>query len=64
MILLQKGSERIGVWIEERENALEDYRKAFGAEPPAEASIAVMSDADNTGEKAIGYVDYVEVSAF
>jgi hypothetical protein len=64
MILLQKGSERAGVWIEERVNALEDYRKAFGNEPPAEASIAVMSDADNTGEKATGYVDYIVVSAF
>jgi hypothetical protein len=64
MILLQKGSERVGMWIEERVNALEDYRKAFGTEPPAEASVAVMSDADNTGEKATGYVDYIEVSAF
>lgn len=64
MILMQKGSERAGVWIEECANALEDYRKAFGTEPPAEASIAVMSDADNTGEKATGYVDYIEVSAF
>jgi hypothetical protein len=64
MILMQKGSERVGIWIEERVNALEDYREAFGTEPPAEASIAVMSDADNTGEKATGYVEYIEVSAF
>jgi hypothetical protein len=64
MILLQKGTERTGQWIDERTNALEDYRKAFGTEPPTEASIAVMSDADNTGEKATGYVDYIEVSAF
>jgi hypothetical protein len=64
MILLQKGSERAGNWIEERANALVDYRKAFGKEPPAQARIAIMSDADNTGEKATGYVDYIEVSAF
>lgn len=64
MILLQKGPDRAGAWIEERANALEDYRQAFGTEPPSEASIAVMSDADNTGEKATGYVDYIEVSAF
>lgn len=64
MVLLQKGSERAGQWIEERTNALEDYRMAFGKEPPAEASIAVMSDSDNTGEKATGYMDYIEVSAF
>jgi hypothetical protein len=64
MILLQKGPDRAGAWIEERANALEDYRQAFGTEPPSEASIAVMSDADNTGEKATGYIDYIEVSAF
>ena len=62
MILLQKGSDRAGFWIEERVNALDDYRRAFGTEPPREASIAIMSDADNTGEKAIGYLDYIEVS--
>lgn len=62
MILLQKGPERKGQWIEERVNALADYRKAFGADPPLEASIAIMADADNTGEKSTGYVDYIEVS--
>jgi len=63
MILLQKGSDRAGLWIEERVNALDDYRKAFGTDPPREAAIAIMSDADNTGEKATGYLEYIEVSA-
>jgi hypothetical protein len=62
MILLQKGPDRAGQWVDEQVNALEDYRKAFGADPPREATIAIMSDADNTGEKATGYVDYIEVS--
>jgi len=61
MILLQKGAERAGQWIEERTTRLRHYRKAFGTEPPTEASIAVMSDADNTGEKATGYIEYIEV---
>ena len=63
MILLEKGSDRAGLWIEERVNALEDYRKAFGTDPPREAAIAIMSDADNTGEKATGYLEYIEVSS-
>jgi len=62
MILIQKGPERTGQWIEERVNALEDYRKAFEIDPPLEASIAIMADSDNTGEKATGYVEYIEVS--
>ena len=63
MILLQKGPERAGQWIEECVNALTDYRKAFGTDPPLEAGIAIMADADNTGEKAKGFIDYIEVSA-
>ena len=64
MILLQKGSDRAGLWIEERVNALDDYRQSFGTDPPQEASIAIMSDADNTGEKATSFVDYIDVSAW
>jgi hypothetical protein len=63
MILMQKGSQRVGLWVDERVNALEDYRKAFGADPPVEAGIAIMADSDNTREKSTGYVDYIEVSA-
>ncbi len=63
MILLQKGPAHMGQWVEEKVNALNDYRKAFSADPPASAALAIMSDADNTGEKATGFIDYIEVSA-
>lgn len=63
MILLQKGPDRTGQWLEEKVNALEDYREAFGSDPPAEAALAIMADADNTGKKATGYADYIEVVA-
>lgn len=62
MILLQKGSGRVGQWVEETVNALVDYRTAFGGNPPTEAALAIMSDADDTGEKSAGFVDYIEVS--
>ena len=61
MIILQKGKQKIGAWVEETVNIVEDYRKAFGKDPPAEAGIAVMNDSDNTGESAVSYVDFVEV---
>jgi hypothetical protein len=47
--------------VEEEANILEDYTKAFGAAPPAIASIAIMNDSDNTGESSVSYVDYIEV---
>ena len=46
--------------MEESVNVLEDYRKAFGKDPPAMAGLAVMSDTDNTGESAEAYLDFIE----
>ncbi|MFQ5456207.1 MAG: DUF3047 domain-containing protein [Nitrospirota bacterium] len=61
MILLQKGGANAGKWKTESVNIIEDYRSAFGEDPPAISSIAIMNDSDNTGEKAVSYVDYIEV---
>ncbi len=61
MIVVQSGTENIGKWLEHEVNILEDYRKAFGKDPPEEASIAIMNDSDNTGESSLSFVDYLEV---
>jgi len=62
MIILQAGKDRLGAWIKEEVNILEDYREAFGEDsPPQEAQLAIMSDADNTGGKAVAYVDWIEL---
>jgi len=61
MVILEAGAEKAGQWVEEDVDILADYRRAFGAEPPAEASLAVMNDSDNTGERSVSYVDYIEV---
>ena len=52
-----------GQWTEEETNMLEDYRKAFGQEPPHRARLAVMNDSDNTGEAALSYIDYIRVQS-
>jgi hypothetical protein len=62
MIVLEKGKERVGQWKEESVNILEDYRKAFGKDPPVTAGLAVMSDTDNAGGSAVAYLDFIEVS--
>ena len=61
MIILEQGRNKVGMWVEETVNILEDYRKAFGKDPPATAGIAVMNDSDNTGESAVSYIEYIEV---
>ncbi len=63
MVILQAGKERLGEWIEEEVNILDDYRKAFGEDPPKKGRLAIMSDADDTGEKAVGYIDWIELES-
>lgn len=61
MILLQLGTSRVGQWINEWVHVLSDYRRAFGEDPPAQVSLAIMNDSDNTREKSVSYIDYIIV---
>ena len=62
MVLLEKGPARIGQWADEEIDILADYQKAFNAQPPARARIAVMNDSDNTGESSVSWMEYIEVA--
>ena len=55
MVVVESGSQRLGAWIEESRNIYEDYRKAFGEEPPIINGVAIMTDTDNTKERAVAY---------
>lgn len=57
------GEAELGLWQEHRVNVVEDYRRAMGDDPPAEAFIAVMSDADNTDGYAEALVEYLTATA-
>ncbi len=59
--VLEKGGQRVGRWVEESVNILDDYRRAFGKDPPPTAGLAVMSDTDNAGGSAAAYIDFIEV---
>jgi hypothetical protein len=61
LILLEKGEKKVGKWVLEEVNVTDDYRKAFGEEPPVNASLAIMNDSDNTGESAVSYLEFIEV---
>ncbi len=61
IVVLQKGTHKVGRWVEESVNVWEDYRQAFGKAPPATAGIGIMSDTDNAGGTATAYVDFIEV---
>lgn len=55
-IVLQAGTEKLGQWIRERRNVVEDYRRAFGSDPPESVEmIAIWTDNDQTGEPVEAY---------
>jgi hypothetical protein len=60
MIVVESGPELIGQWVAEERNIYEDYKRAFGTEPPMISGLAIMTDADDTGESATAW--YGDVS--
>ncbi len=55
MIVIESGETRLNEWITEERNVFEDYRKAFGENPPNISGVAIMTDTDNTREHAVAY---------
>ncbi len=55
MIVAQSGKALAGTWVEEQRNVYEDYRNAFGEEPPFIGGVAIMTDTDNTGTSGTAY---------
>ena len=55
MIVVRSGAQALGRWVEEERNVYEDYKKAFGGEPPMIKGVAIMTDTDDTGESATAY---------
>lgn len=55
MIVLENGTAHLNQWRWVRRNIVEDFRLAFGGEPPRLSGVAVMTDTDNTGEAATAW---------
>jgi hypothetical protein len=55
MIVIESGETRLNEWITEERNIFEDYKKAFGEDPPKISGVAIMTDTDNTKERAVAY---------
>jgi len=62
VLVLRTGDPGKDEWVEERVNALADYKKSFGeSETPKPAGIAVLTDSDDTKSSAQG--DYANFRA-
>ena len=62
MFIVESGPEHLGKWVTETRNLHDDYKQAFGREPPALLAISLMTDTDNTGESAIAYYADITLS--
>lgn len=55
MVVLRSGAQFVGAWVEEERNVYQDYKRAFGEEPPMIKGVAIMTDTDDTKESATAY---------
>jgi len=55
MIVVQSGADKLNEWVFESRNVYEDFRLAFGEDPPKITGIAIATDTDNMGESAVAW---------
>ena len=55
MIIVESGSAHQNQWRRVQRNVIQDYRRAFGGDPPTISGVGVMTDTDNTSESAIAW---------
>jgi len=61
MIPVSAGWSKVNTWQEYTVDIVRDYRLAFGHDPPATATLAVMNDSDNTGESSKAWIQYIRI---
>ena len=62
MLAVASGPAQAGEWMQVRRNIVEDFRRAFGEDPPAAGAIAIMTDTDNTASAATAWYDDIRLS--
>jgi hypothetical protein len=63
MVAAESGDELAGRWVSEERDVVADYRLLFGEEPPALGAVAIMTDTDNTGGRAVAYYGDISLAA-
>ena len=62
MIVVESGAAGVGAWRSYRRDLARDYERAFGEKPKDVLGFALMTDTDNTGEKAEGVYDALRLA--
>lgn len=61
VIVVESGTSDAGRWKSVRRNVVEDYRAAFGEDPPALSGVAIATDTDNTGSRLTAWYGDLEL---
>ncbi|HEX5530497.1 MAG TPA: DUF3047 domain-containing protein, partial [Methylomirabilota bacterium] len=59
VVVVRSGAAEAGTWVTETHDIYADYRRIVGGEPPRVEGIALMTDTDDTGERAVAYYDAI-----
>ena len=55
VIVAQSGDAQLNKWVTVRRNIVDDFRAAFGEDPPRVSGVALATDTDNTGESVTAF---------
>ncbi len=61
IVAAESGDGKAGTWVSEERNVYEDYRRAFGEEPPRIGAVAVMTDTDDTRDEVTAWYGDITV---
>jgi hypothetical protein len=61
MLVAGSGADRLGQWQRLERNYVDDYRRAFGAEPRRLVGVGILTDTDNTGERTEAYYGDIQL---
>jgi hypothetical protein len=62
VVAVESGPGKVGTWVAEQRNIYEDYKRAFGEEPPRIGAVAVMTDTDDTGDDVTAWYGDITLS--
>lgn len=62
MIVVESGPAHLQRWLHYERDVYADYRQAFGEEPPRISGVAIMTDTDGTGERAVAWYGDLSLS--
>jgi hypothetical protein len=63
MVVAGSGQGAVGRWVSHERDVAKDFRRAFGIQAPAVASVIVSADTDNTGESTESFFGDIEFRA-